>query len=265
MKLIWDVHWGLHWGVRLFLMLVLTLLPLTATAQIVTSKTVAPGMQFRTLEYAGARFAVVSLDLRQVRLQMRWRDPAGKPWQNLKKLQNHLETRGERVLALMNAGIFDTNYAPLGLHVEQGRVLHALSLRRRGFGNFYLQPNGVFYLDQRGAHVTETMTYQRTQPRTLEATQSGPMLVINNRIHPAFQQFSENRLIRNGVGVESASRVHLVLALDPVNFYDFARLMRDVLDCPNALYLDGNVSSLRVPGDIERDGDLGPMIVVLSR
>jgi uncharacterized protein YigE (DUF2233 family) len=208
---------------------------------------------------------VVSLDLRQVKLQLRWRDPAGKPWRNLQKLQEHLESRGERVLALMNAGIFDTSYAPLGLHVERGRVLHPLSVRRRGFGNFYLQPNGVFYLDRRGAHVTETMTYQRTQPRALEATQSGPMLVINGRIHPAFQRGSENRLIRNGVGVESTSRVHLVLALQPVNFHDFARLMRDVLDCPNALYLDGNVSSLRVPEEMKQDGDFGTMIAVLAR
>ena len=40
----------------------------------------------------------------------------------------------------------------------------------------------------------------------------------------------------------------LNLAEDAVNFHEFATLFRDGLHCPDALYLDGGISSLAVPG-----------------
>lgn len=45
----------------------------------------------------------------------------------------------------------------------------------------------------------------------------------------------------------------------------FARLFRDGLKTPNALYFDGGVSSLWVPADGRMDDfeDLGPIIVAL--
>jgi uncharacterized protein YigE (DUF2233 family) len=51
-----------------------------------------------------------------------------------------------------------------------------------------------------------------------------------------------------------------------VNFHGFARLFRDGLGTPNALYLDGVVSRLYAP-EIQRDEpglDLGPIVAVVS-
>jgi uncharacterized protein YigE (DUF2233 family) len=244
----------------------MALLFLVLTAQSTIGQSGTPGLELRHLEFEGARFEVVTLDLRSVSLGMQWKDAQGQPFKTFQRLGTELSKGNRRVLAVINAGIFDTSYRPLGLHVQRGRVLHQLNARERGYGNFYLQPNGIFMIGPSGARVLSTTVYQREQPRTLEATQSGPMLVVNGALHPAFRQGSANRIVRNGVGVESANRVHLVLAVDAVNFYDFARFMRDGLKCQNALYLDGNISSLNVPGtEVAGDGEFAGMLTVLAR
>jgi uncharacterized protein YigE (DUF2233 family) len=53
---------------------------------------------------------------------------------------------------------------------------------------------------------------------------------------------------------------------EPVNFHEFARLFRDQLDCPNALFLDGTVSSLHAL-ELKRSDfrmDLGPLIGITA-
>ena len=52
----------------------------------------------------------------------------------------------------------------------------------------------------------------------------------------------------------------------PVNSHEFAILFRDKLACPNALFLDGAISSLHAP-ELKRSDvrtDLGPMIGVTT-
>jgi uncharacterized protein YigE (DUF2233 family) len=55
-----------------------------------------------------------------------------------------------------------------------------------------------------------------------------------------------------------------VISEDPINFYDFAVLFRDRLKCGDALYLDGNVSSLysQSLGRHDERVPLGPIIGV---
>jgi uncharacterized protein YigE (DUF2233 family) len=224
----------------ILLLAVLALLPSRA----------APKSPIRQLEYKGSRFTVVSVDLRQHTLKMFWKNPKGQIFSSLSHLEQHLKNNKQRVVATMNAGIFDTSQAPLGLHVERGVVLHPLKTRRSGYGNFYLQPNGVFYLDNAGAHILETLTYQRQNPKALEATQSPNSL---------------NRLPRNAVGVSSRNTVHLVMSDDWVNFDDMARFMRDTLGCTDALYLDGSISALRIPQARLSDGEFAGMIGVLEK
>ncbi len=195
---------------------------------------------------------------------MFWKNPQKQPYSSLENLEKHLINNKIRLLAAMNAGIFDTNQAPLGLHIERGKVLHPLKTRRNGYGNFYLQPNGVFYTNKSGAGILETLEYQRLSPAALEATQSGPMLVRNGKIHAAFQKNSLNRLPRNMIGVQSKTKIHLVIADNWVNFYDTAVFMRDILKCPNALYLDGSISALRIPGSRADQGEFGGMIGIIQ-
>jgi len=99
------------------------------------------------------------------------------------------------------------------------------------------------------------------------ATQSGPMLVIDGNLHPAFDADGESKKTRNAVGVDRAGRAHFVISEAPISFGRLARYFRDRLDTPNALFLDGSVSELWDPGHerMDQGTDLGPMIVVEKR
>jgi uncharacterized protein YigE (DUF2233 family) len=233
----------------------------------------------RQVRFENASFLVVDVDLQRAKLELHWRNPAGNPFLNFGALEDYLTANGQRLLAVMNAGIFDTNSRPLGLHIESGQILRRLNSRRSGYGNFYLQPNGVFYLEKTAsgsrARLKSTVAFERTHPeireignskQVLEATQSGPMLVVDGKLNSAFKANSGNRLIRNAIGVQSPSRVVLVLTETPVNFHTLARFMRDQLECANALYLDGNISNLYVPGSKNPSSisDFGGMITVLE-
>jgi uncharacterized protein YigE (DUF2233 family) len=93
------------------------------------------------------------------------------------------------------------------------------------------------------------------------------MLVIDGDLHPAIQDNGQSLHIRNGVGVDSADTAWFVISDDGVSFGRMARFFRDVLNCRNALYLDGSVSSLWDRPGGRRDGrtDLGPLVAVFER
>jgi uncharacterized protein YigE (DUF2233 family) len=168
----------------------------------------------------------------------------------------------------MNAGMYDEEGRPIGLHVEQGRQLRRVNLRD-GPGNFHLKPNGVFAVDEEGrVSVLPSDAFARRPPaKVMWASQSGPMLVVAGRLHPRFDADGESRLRRNGVGVANPDTAFFVISDDAVSFGRFARFFRDVLGCPNALFLDGSVSSLWDPAAGRRDDrtDLGPMAMVFRR
>jgi uncharacterized protein YigE (DUF2233 family) len=163
----------------------------------------------------------------------------------------------------MNAGMFHADFRPVGLLVANGRALGAIN-RSSGYGNFFLQPNGVFMVDADGAHVLATHAYRNAEPRL--ATQSGPMLLDRGLIPDivAFRPTSTSRFIRNGVCAPTPQEAAFVISEDPVTFFEFAQFFRDRLGCRDALYLDGSVSSLYAPelGRADRHSKLGPMFAV---
>jgi uncharacterized protein YigE (DUF2233 family) len=158
-----------------------------------------------------------------------------------------------------------TNLRPLGLFIENGKVLRRLNTRQNGYGNFYMQPNGVFLIDQNGAAILPTAQYpEHARSQVVRfATQSGPMLVINNQINPALPKTSSSKLIRNAACVIDKGTVVLSLADEPVTFQAFAQHLQ-VSGCQDALYLDGAISDIYWPerGRIGIGGSFGPMIGV---
>lgn len=190
------------------------------------------------------------------------RDRAGATLGQFERVRDAVQERGRRLVFAMNAGMYHEDRSPVGLYVEHGRELSRLSTAD-GPGNFSMKPNGVFYVTKKSAGVLETKAFARRKPKTIFATQSGPMLVIDGKLHPRFLKRSTSRHRRNGVGVKGDS-VIFVLADDPVTFYQFARVFRDVLKTPNALYLDGVISRLYA-ADINRNDfgfSLGPIVAV---
>jgi uncharacterized protein YigE (DUF2233 family) len=93
------------------------------------------------------------------------------------------------------------------------------------------------------------------------------MLVIDGKLHHKFDADGESRLVRNGIGVKDRNSAFFVISEEGVSFGRFARFFRDALGCPNALFLDGSVSSLwdRPGGRQDAYSGLGPMIVVLRK
>ena len=99
------------------------------------------------------------------------------------RLGASLGNRRGRLLFAMNAGMYDDQGRPIGLYVEKGRERHAIN-RRNGPGNFHLKPNGVFAVAADGRVAIVTSENMAATPRPRWATQSGPLLVIDGRLHP---------------------------------------------------------------------------------
>ncbi|HIF78817.1 MAG TPA: hypothetical protein EYQ36_14770, partial [Sulfitobacter sp.] len=152
-------------------------------------------------------------------------------------------------------------------YLENGKEYQQV-ISSDGPGNFGLLPNGVLCLRDGRADVIETKAFLRDAPDCRSATQSGPMLVIDGKMHPRFLKDGTSRYIRNGVGTSTdGKRAVFAISNDVVTFHEFARLYRDELDLPNALYFDGNISRLRAPG-LRRTGagftTLGPIVGIVT-
>lgn len=172
---------------------------------------------------------------------------------------------GTQVKMAMNGGMFHASGAPVGLHVHRGIVQTPINLDSLDQGNFFLLPNGVFGIDQSGAfqilesHVASEMAWQ-------EATQSGPMLLINGESHPAFRPESTNRRVRNGVGIREDGAVVFGISTEPVTFHEAAMAFK-AAGCLQALYLDGVVSKMYRSSDptSDTDGAFGVIIVAMEK
>ena len=190
---------------------------------------------------------------------------------SLGDVKSYLESQNFKPLMITNAGMFTATYEPEGLYIEENPLKkYSLDVGdQKSSFNFYLYPNGVFYMDAKNTpHIDTTKEFARLQRlkkiKVKVATQSGPMLVINGRIHQAFVKGSTNYKIRGGVGIISSKKVVFACTVGGSNFYDFGLFMRDVFNCKNALFLDGAISKMYLH-DIypeETGGQFGPVISV---
>ena len=221
----------------------------------------ARGVEIGQVQIAGKAVTVCRVKVREEKLELFLRDDAGRPLKSFEGINAWLGSQGRKLRFAMNAGMYHGNLAPVGLLIADGREIASLN-SERGEGNFFLKPNGVFLISEAGARVVETSEYLALREKVMLATQSGPLLVQRGRIHPAFHAASTSRLYRNGVGVPSRDTAIFAISDDPVNFHEFATLFRDVLHCPDALFLDGTISSLYAPTlkRSDRKMDLGPVI-----
>jgi len=203
------------------------------------------------------------LTLGQDRIRMFWRDSDGLVFGSFGRLNAWLATRGETLVCATNAGIFGEDLRPIGLYVEGGRILRKLNVRKQAYGNFYLQPNGVFLLSENEAAIANTDEIATGRDDRLSsakyATQSGPVLLRDANINPLLTQGSANRVVRNAVCVVTSTEIALVRSRAPMNFYDFAQQLRDKIGCRDALYLDGSISQL-YPFD---NNSLGPSFAAM--
>jgi uncharacterized protein YigE (DUF2233 family) len=221
--------------------------------------------EFSEVRVAGKRVTVCTVNLQAERIELFLRDDSGQPFKSFERVERYLRERGEKLAFAMNAGMFHRDLSPVGLFVAKGKQVAPLNTNS-GYGNFFMKPNGVFLISHSGPQIVETSEYPKLTNRVVLATQSGPLLVHAGRIHTRFSTNSTSRVVRNGVGVSRSGKIVFAISEDAVSLYEFAMMFRDLLDCPNALYLDGVVSGLYAP-DLKRSdkkSEFGPIVGVVE-
>lgn len=220
--------------------------------------------------YSACRIKAESLTDGRYSLQLFWQQTGSD--QPLLTFDNLMATLpAENTLSFaMNAGMYNEDYAPIGYTVIEGEEVRSLNLKEGG-GNFHLLPNGVLWWDESGnVQVTESHALnEQINDNSAEpwyATQSGPMLVIDDEIHPQFNPESTSLKMRNGAGVCSDGSIQFVNSEQPVTFHEFATLFKDELGCPNALFLDGGIASALYAPSIDKQDkkEMGVMIAVIE-
>ncbi|WP_299271948.1 phosphodiester glycosidase family protein [uncultured Psychroserpens sp.] len=211
------------------------------------------------------RFISHVVDLKTQTLKLYWKDSTNTNYGSIEKLKKHLKTNSKTLRFAMNGGMYLKDSSPQGLYIEKGIVKTAIDTTKEAYGNFYLQPNGIFCItkDNKGV-VVETSAFKSTS-NIRYATQSGPMLVINGALHSKFVKGSNNLHIRNGVGILPNGNLLFAMSKDLINLYDFADFFKSV-GCKNALYLDGFVSRTYLPEKNweQLDGNFGVIIAEIK-
>lgn len=216
------------------------------------------------LEHAGRSYTACTVDPTSEDLRLFLRDGDENVLGNFMNIDAALDA-GKLVFG-MNAGMYHDDRRPVGHYIQDGREQMRV-ISNAGPGNFGLLPNGVFCITDDSAMVYETLAYIDQSPDCRDATQSGPMLVIDGALHPRFLAESTSRYIRNGVGTSASGDLAVfVISNEPVTFHEFGTLYKDALGLPNALYFDGNVSRLYAPELNRADLGfrLGPIVGVVE-
>lgn len=206
-----------------------------------------------------------TVDTKTQDLQLYWKNDRGEILKTIQNLKSYVESKNATLVFAMNAGMFKKDFSPQGLFIQNQKTFAVLDTAN-GKGNFYLKPNGVFYLTTDNIPFVCKTTDFLNNGKIKYATQSGPMLVIDGQIHVAFKEGSTNLNIRNGVGILPNNKVVFAMSKKEINFYDFAKYFQS-LGCQNALYLDGFVSRTYLPEKkwIQTDGNFGVMIGVVGK
>lgn len=198
-------------------------------------------------------------------IQLYWKNDQGEILKSIQNLKIFVERKNATLLFATNAGMYQTDNTPLGLFIQHKKTITSLN-SKSGTGNFYMKPNGVFYITtDNKAVVCETDEFL-SKGDVKFATQSGPMLLVDGQIHSAFVKGSANLNIRNGVGILPNNNIVFAMSKNEINFYDFAAYFQK-LGCKDALYLDGFVSRTYLPEkeSVQTDGNFGVMIGVIEK
>jgi uncharacterized protein YigE (DUF2233 family) len=213
----------------------------------------------------GRGFVVYKVNPEKSNVRLFWRDNKKELYDNFLNYEKALTSQGELLLFATNGGMYQPDQSPQGLYIENGRTLQKADTKKEGYGNFYMQPNGIFLITDEGVpHVIKTQDLRGYERRGIRyATQSGPMLLTNGTMNARFMKDSPNFHIRSGVGVDSEGNLIFIISETRVRFYELAKAF-EAMGCANALYLDGAISQTYLP-EIDRldaGGGFGVMIGV---
>ncbi|AXT51798.1 hypothetical protein D1818_13445 [Aquimarina sp. BL5] len=206
-------------------------------------------------------FISYEIDLKHQNIRFYWKNNVNENYRNFQNLKSELQKNNKDLIFAMNGGMYNKDLSPQGLYIENCIIKSRIDTLKNGYGNFYLQPNGIFSITKDNIPAIRTTTSFKNEGNIKYATQSGPMLLINGQIHPKFNLGSPNIHIRNGVGILPNGNLLFAMSKEKINFYDFASYFKDK-GCKNALYLDGFVSRTYLPSANweQMEGNFGVII-----
>ena len=211
-------------------------------------------------------FTVCTAELPKDDVRLFLSDKTGKIFGQFQKLDTFLKEQGLDVIFATNGGMYHTDRSPVGIYIENFNEFSPL-ITRDGPGNFGLLPNGVFCFNKKKFLILETKKFAQAKIQCQYATQSGPLLVIDGKIHPKFIKNGTSKFVRSGVGISiNGSKAIFLISNQAVNFHHFAITFLDQLEIDNALYLDGNISRLYSPklNRMDFGFDIGPIVAVVA-
>lgn len=220
---------------------------------------------------------VANLDSHKIGMHLNYKNTTDKKapkYLQLGKLKTDLERKKEVVLMLTNGGMYTPKNNAEGLLIADSIEIEPIDLgSSKQMLNFYLKPNGVFYINNGKPYIEETNAfnkkYKAKEITPSEATQSGPLLVIDGKHHKALNHGSKSEKLRSGVGIMENGKVIFIISAkgSVTNFHDFATIFKDLFGCENALFLDGAISKMYLKSKNPKElyGNFGPLISVTKK
>lgn len=196
---------------------------------------------FNSVSYNCFIIEVDSINLSKIRIMQNFGDLNHKDF-----IEEYIANHEPHFFAT-NACVNDKTGKPLGLFISNSQEISPLNTDD-GVGNFFLKPNGALLLKNDDAFVLKSEIVHRHQG-TINAIQSGPMLIIDDTINTSFNQNSNNKNLRCGVGIFTIKNTkYLIFSLsnEPVTFFEFALLFKQ-FRCHNALCLESGNSVMYTP------------------
>ncbi|MBA2709751.1 MAG: phosphodiester glycosidase family protein [Tatlockia sp.] len=193
-------------------------------------RNLAPGIEYQDLDGSfltpWSHVHVFRINLKVNKLSLVTAKDMARPYASIEEYAAF-----SKALLAINGGFFDSNFKPLGLRIDN---------KRKQSPAKNISWWGIFYVKNQKAHLTNFAQFY--SDRQIEfAIQSGPRLLINNRIPP----LKAGRAERSALGITHDGRV-IILVTDnmPLSTTELAQLMKAApLNCYNALNLDGGSSS----------------------
>ncbi len=197
-------------------------------------------------EFENHAYTLCKATLSRFSIRLFWQRPDGAPYSYLSALPK-TDGNGGRLAFALNGGMFDPDYRPVGLYIEEGRELVRANTKA-GPGNFHLKPNGVFYAGDGEAGVMETGAFLKKNRKRCSRRNRVRCSSSRANCTPASQRpmFRQRRAM--GSAYQGEGVVLFAISEGEVPFDTFERLFRDGLKCSNALFLDGgSAPALYVP------------------
>ena len=191
---------------------------------------------------------------------MYWKDKNNEAYSELSKFIS--KNSGNKVNFATNGGIYSINYKPEGLYIENYQVLSEINLRD-GEGNFYMKPNGIFYIKDGQPEISVSEKFKHTKDISY-AVQSGPVLIKNGVINSKTGKDSKSLKIRSAVGIDKNNKVFFLMSSEKINFYNFSKYALDNLNCRDLLFLDGTISKMYFADEKNIPVQEEPFVVIIT-